>query len=95
MSGVNVYNGNSHLLAVVLQLLQEIVLSCAVGFAYASFYKIAVNCMPETAFGHTYENCGCRFLCTLFLFQEYCYRNREACEANRFQIGAALAEMHV
>lgn len=30
-----------------------------------------------------------------FLFQEYCYRNREACEANRFQIGAALAEMHV
>ena len=30
-----------------------------------------------------------------FLFQEYCFRNREACEANRFQIGAALAEMHV
>lgn len=30
-----------------------------------------------------------------FLFQEYCYRNREACETNRFQIGAALAEMHV
>ena len=30
-----------------------------------------------------------------FLFQEYCHRNREACEANRFQIGAALAEMHV
>lgn len=30
-----------------------------------------------------------------FLFQEYYHRNREACETNRFQIGAVLAEMHV
>ena len=30
-----------------------------------------------------------------FLFQEYCHRNREACEANRYQIAAALSEMHV
>ena len=30
-----------------------------------------------------------------FLFQEYCHRNREACEANRFKIGAVLAEMHI
>ena len=30
-----------------------------------------------------------------FLFQEYYHRNREACDANRFQIGAVLAEMHV
>ena len=30
-----------------------------------------------------------------FLFQEYFHRNREACEENRFRIGAALAEMHI
>jgi DNA-binding MurR/RpiR family transcriptional regulator len=30
-----------------------------------------------------------------FLFQEYCHRNREACEANRLQIGEALAEIHI
>ena len=30
-----------------------------------------------------------------FLFQEYCHRNREACEINRLQIGEVLAEMHV
>ena len=29
-----------------------------------------------------------------FLFQEYFHRNQESCEKNRFQIGAALAEMH-
>ena len=29
------------------------------------------------------------------LFQEYCYRNHESCEANRLQIGAVLAEMHI
>ena len=30
-----------------------------------------------------------------FLFQEYYHRNREICEANRLQIGEALAEMHI
>ena len=30
-----------------------------------------------------------------FLFQEYYCRNRNACDATRFKIGAALAEMHV
>lgn len=30
-----------------------------------------------------------------FLFQEYYYRNQEACDATRFQIGAVLAEIHV
>ena len=30
-----------------------------------------------------------------FLFQEYCHRNRDSCEANRLQIGEVLAEMHV
>ena len=30
-----------------------------------------------------------------FLFQEYCYRNREACENNRLLIGAALSEFHI
>lgn len=29
------------------------------------------------------------------LFQEYCHRNREACEKHRMQIAAALAEMHI
>ena len=30
-----------------------------------------------------------------FLFQEYYYRNQEACDATRFQIGAVLAEIPV
>jgi hypothetical protein len=30
-----------------------------------------------------------------FLFQEYCHRNWQACEANRLQIGDALAQMHI
>ena len=29
------------------------------------------------------------------LFQEYCYCNKEACESNRLQIGAVLADMHL
>ena len=30
-----------------------------------------------------------------FLFQEYYHRNREACDKNRYQIGAVLADMHI
>ena len=30
-----------------------------------------------------------------FLFQEYCHRNWQACEANRLLIGEALAEIHI
>ena len=30
-----------------------------------------------------------------FLFQEYYHRNQEACDKNRYQIGAVLADMHI
>ena len=30
-----------------------------------------------------------------FLFQEYDHRNQEACDKNRYQIGAVLADMHI
>ena len=30
-----------------------------------------------------------------FLFQEYFARNQEVCEANRFKIGAAMADIHI
>ena len=69
---VYVYDGNSHFLAIALQAFNKRMLACAVGLAYASLDKVAVNGVAESLFRNVDED-GCGgFLFFLWLLNEDC-----------------------
>ena len=82
---VDIYNGDSHLFVVALQCLDKRMLACAVGFAYASFYKVAVNGVTKSLFCNIDKDGRCWFLLLLRLFNEYCTQ-RKRCDRSAIGI---------